>query len=68
MKNIKIIYNPNKLYKLSANKVIKELYNNYKDWNNIKDIIKNKFNIADDIKELLINQINLYNDLLKKDI
>ena len=54
-----IKYSPNKLYKLAANNIIKQLYNEYKDWKKIKNIIKN-IEIQDDIKEILINQVNLY--------
>lgn len=54
-----IKYSPNKLYKLAANNIIKQFYNEYKDWKKIKNIIKN-IEIPYDIKEILINQVNLY--------
>ena len=60
-----IKYTPNKLYKLAANNIIKNLYKEYKNWIKVKNIIVN-LKIPDDIKEILINQVNLYLELESK--
>lgn len=60
-----IKYTPNKLYKLAANNIIKNLYKKYKNWIKIKNEIVN-LKKPDDIKEIIINQINLYLELEKK--